>query len=266
LFPALFSSAHLAFASRAYPDMAATCGVSPMESNVFALNAHASPWFPSEQVNAGSYGCQSYMQTNPGSHWACWVPVQFYGQNVSNCSGSSSLPFTNAHAHNQGYGLSFINQDKIGQCRQTGSWDDSPWTGPEHIGFAASRTAGKRSEVSSELQDHELSSTTCGSTSSSQVSAVDSEVSTAGNVPIDDLTMIPADLFADMLRAGQEARARGQHRYCPGGSGRARKLQRKDISDAKAAKAAARSSTRARMPCPSFPPPPAPPVVSKSHV
>merc|ERR1712025_488241 len=102
-----------------------------------------------------------------------------------------------------------------------------------------------------------MSSTTCGSTSSSQASTADSEMSAAGNVPIDDLTAIPADLFADMLRAGQEARARGQHRYCR----KTRTLQRKDISDAKAADS---SSKKVRQLCPSFPPPP-PPIASKRH-
>jgi len=242
-----------------------------MESNGFALNVDASPWFPSEPVKGDLCGVQSYRQANPGVHWACWVPVPFYGQNPSSGQGFSTLPFTthanvhvngvNAHAHDQGYGFSFINQDRTGQCNQMG-WDDSPWTGPVHSGFAVSNNATKRFEVNKDVQDHELSSTTCGSTSSSLASTADSEISAAGNVPIDDLTAIPADLFADMLRAGQQARARAQHRYSPGGPGRVRKLERKDISDAKAA---ARSATRTRLPCPSFPPPAPPQSVPKRH-
>merc|ERR1719329_1473462 len=176
-----------------------------------------------------------------------------------------SMPFT-THANvfvnhirvcedNQGCGFNHNGADHSGHML---SWDDSPWAGPEHKGFATSGKATKRFEVS-DVQDHELSSTTCGSTSSSQVSTAESETSTAGNMPIDDLTMIPADLFADMVRAGQEARGRGQHRYCR----RTQMLQRKDISDAKAA---ASSSTRTRLPCPSFPPPPPPPSATKRYV
>lgn len=238
-----------------------------MANHAFAFNVHATPWIPSEQVNTAFTGVQSYSQENQGAHWACWVPVHIYGQNPSNGQGFSTLPFTtyanvnvneaHAHAQNAGHGASFINQNRAAQCGKMGSWDDSPWTGPVHNGFAASNNTAKQSEVNGDVQDHELSSTACGSTSSSQASTVDSEMSTAGNVRIDDLTTIPADLFADMLRAGQEARARGQHRYCR----KTRTLQRKDISDAKAA---AHSSTKIRRLCPSFPPPP-PPIVSKRH-
>jgi hypothetical protein len=244
--------------------MAFTSGVD------FAFNVNASPWFPSEPINTAFTGVPSYSQTNPGVHWACWVPLNFYGQNPSSGQGFSTLPFTTyanvnvneaiTHAHNAGYSLSSINQSRADQCGKMGSWDDSPWTGPVHDGFAASHNTAKQFEVNGgDVQDYELSSTACGSTSSSQASTADSETSTAGNVPIDDLTTIPADLFADMLRAGQEARARGQHRY----DRKTRTLQRKDISDAKAAdaKAAVCSSTKIRRRCPSFPPPP-PPIVS----
>lgn len=240
--------------------MASTCGVD-MASSAFAFNAHAAPWFPSEPINTPFTGVQTYSQESQGVNWAFWVPVQFYGQNPSSGQGFSTLPFpthanvnvneANAYAHNASYGLAFINQSRADQCGKMESWDDSPWTGPVHDCVAA-----KRVEVEGDTQDHELSSTTCGSTSSSQASTAESEMSTApGNVPIDDLTTIPADLFADMLRAGQEARARGQHRYCR----RTQTLQRKDISDAKAA---VRSSNKIRRLCPPFPPPP-PPVVSK---
>ena len=237
-----------------------------MESHAFALNANATPWFPSEPVNTVFPGFQTYSEDNPGTQWA-WVPVNFHGQMLSNGQGCS-MPFTThanvyvnhvgVHGGNQGCGFPF-NNNRANQSAQMWSWDDSPWTGPVHTGFAISNNATKRFEGSSDVQDHELSSTTCGSTSSSQVSTTDSETSTAGNLPIDDFTTIPADLFADMVRAGQEARGRGQHRYCR----RTQKLLRKDISDAKVA---ASSSMRTRLPCPSFPPPPPPPSATKRYV
>lgn len=249
--------------------MASTCGVDPMAYHAFAFNANALPWYPSQPINTAFTGMQSYSQENPDVHWACWVPVPvpFYGQNHANGQGFSTFPCTsyahvnvnaaNANAHNAGCGSFVINQNMADQYGKMESWDDSPWTGPVNDGFAACDNAAKRSEVNGDVHDHELSSTACGSTSSSQASAADSETSTAGNVAIDDLTTIPADLFADMLRAGQEARARGQHRYCR----KTRILQRKDISDAKAA---AHPTMKIRKLCPSFPPPP-PPTASKRH-
>lgn len=240
-------------------DMAATCGLNSMESQVFVLNPCASPWFPSEPVAADLCGVQSHNHVLAVAQWACWVPVQ----NPSCGQGFPTVPFTNvanAYAHNRAHDLPFINHDQsnatAGKTMLTGSWDDSPWTGPAHGGTVASHNAAKPSDVSN--QDHELSSTACDSTSSSRVSTSDSETSPAGKVPIDDITMIPADLFAEMLCAGQQARTRGQHRYSPKGLGRARQLQRSDILDAKVV---LRSSTRTRLPCPSFPPPPAPPML-----
>jgi len=247
--------------------MASTCGVDPMAYNAFAFSANALPWYPSQPINTAFTGVQSYSQENQDVHWACWVPMPFYGQHPSNGQGFSTVPCAtyanvnvnqaNAHAYNAGYGVSFVNQNRADQYGKMESWDDSPWTGPVHDGFAASDTKAKRSGVNGDVQDHELSSTACGSTSSSQASTADSETSIAGNVAIDDLTMIPADLFADMLRAGQAARARGQHRYCR----KTRRLHSNAISDATAT---AHPTLKIRKLCPSFPPPP-PPTVSKRH-
>lgn len=193
------------------------------------LNPYASPWEP---PSAKAMGCRGLLLDSNAVAW--FLPSSGDAGNghlgTYNLWAGSGAPssYQRAAEHYKASWSLFAAspfqpfQEQIGfdylavQSEQSQeSWENSQWLQrrPCSKGLATGATP-----------DAEVSSTASGSAASLEDADSDLDASTPSPEAIDSLTLVPCDLFDRLVRAGNAARMRGQHKRVrsPGGTTRLR--------------------------------------------